>query len=190
MNIEILLEKLSNPAKRAILSLNIKKIENLSKFTSEQISNLHGLGPTGILVIEKEMKTLGVKYKPAKTKMDSSLKFKTVDEYIKSFPLEIRKILTDMRNTVKKSAGAAKEKISYNMPALELNGSLVYYAAFKKHIGFYHVSNATQIFADELAAYKFSKGAIQFPFDKPLPKGLISKIVKLRVKENLDKSKS
>ncbi|BDA80294.1 hypothetical protein LPTSP3_g32240 [Leptospira kobayashii] len=118
-----------------------------------------------------------------------STKFKTVDEYIKSFPEDTQKILSQMRTLVKNLAPDAKEKISYNMPAFELNGILIYYAAYKKHFGFYPTSNVIETFKDELLSYKFSKGAIQFPLDKPLPKGLITKIVKFRIKENLKKGK-
>ncbi|WP_210413682.1 iron chaperone [Leptospira ilyithenensis] len=121
--------------------------------------------------------------------MRYAVKFKTVDEYIKSFPVDTRTLLTQMRNLIKELAPNAKEKISYNMPAYELNGILVYYAAYKKHFGFYPTSNVIETFKNELTSYKFSKGAIQFPLDKPLPKGLITKIVKYRVKENLQKSK-
>ncbi|MBM9500561.1 DUF1801 domain-containing protein [Leptospira sp. 201903071] len=118
----------------------------------------------------------------------SGVKFKTIEEYITSFPKEIREILSEMRDIVQKSAPMAKEKISYNMPAFEYNGNLVYFAAFKKHLGFYHTSIATIEFEKDLAPYKCSKGAIQFPLDRKLPKTLISKIVKLRVEENKKKS--
>ncbi|GAL85630.1 PF08818 domain protein [Sporocytophaga myxococcoides] len=111
-------------------------------------------------------------------------KFKTVDEYISSFPPEVRPILEKLRQTIIKAAPKAEEVISYNMPAFKLNGALVYYAAYKKHVGFYPTNSGITEFADELADYKTSKGAIQFPLDKPLPTGLITKIVKFRIVEN------
>jgi len=189
MNLEILLNKLSGPAKRAILSLGIKTIEDLSGFTNDQISKLHGIGPNAEKTIEKEMKTYGIKYKQDTEKKESpeKLKFKTIDEYIKTFPTNTRKTLTDMRNIIQKSAPVAKEKISYNMPAFEWNGILVYFAAYKNHLGFYPTSSGMKAYKDELTPYKFSKGAIQFPLNQPLPNKLISKIVKFRLEEHLMK---
>ncbi|PJZ53167.1 iron chaperone [Leptospira adleri] len=137
------------------------------------------------------MKSLKISFKKSGGADSSAkgVKFQTIDEYIACFPKEIQKMLSEMRNLIKKSAPMAKEKISYNMPAFAYNGNLVYFAAFKKHIGFYPTSSATKVFENELAPYKFSKGAIQFPLDKNLPKTLISKIVKFRVEENQSKSK-
>ncbi|MBM9577679.1 DUF1801 domain-containing protein [Leptospira sp. 201903070] len=137
------------------------------------------------------MKPLKVNFKKTeiRSRSLSGVKYKTIDEYIGSFPKETREILSEMRNIVRKAAPQAKEKIGYNMPAFEYNGILVYFAAYKKHLGFYPTSIATKIFADDLAPYKYSKGAIQFPLDRKLPKTLISKIVKLRVEENKKKLK-
>lgn len=84
----------------------------------------------------------------------------------------------------------AEESISYGMPAYKLNGkALVYFAAFKNHIGFYATPSGHSEFTMELSKYKQGKGSVQFPLDKPLPSGLITKIVKFRVKENLQKQK-
>lgn len=115
-------------------------------------------------------------------------KFTTVDEYISTFPQEIRPILEKMRHTISKAAPKAEEVISYNMPAFKLNGMLVYYAGYKKHIGFYPTASGITEFEEELTDYKTSKGAIQFPIDKPLPIGLITKIVKFRIAENNEKA--
>ena len=120
----------------------------------------------------------------------TSTKFKTVDEYLSALPANTKAILKEMRKTIKQAAPQAEELISYNMPAFRLNGMLVYYAAYKEHIGFYPVSSAIKAFQKELSDYKTSKGTIQFPIDRPLPFGLITKIVKFRVKENLEKAKS
>ena len=87
--------------------------------------------------------------------------------------------------TIRRTAPAAEETISYQMPAFTLKGSLVYFAAFKKHIGFYPRVSVLEKFKDELAVYKSAKGSVRFPLDKPIPYGLITKIVKFRVKENL-----
>jgi uncharacterized protein YdhG (YjbR/CyaY superfamily) len=117
-------------------------------------------------------------------------KFKTVDEYIAGFPPKTKAILKQLRKTIKETAPNAKELISYNMPAFKLNGPLVYYAAYANHIGFYPMPSSIRFFADELAKYTTSKGAIQFPMDQPLPLKLVSRIVKFRMKENAEKHRS
>ena len=111
-----------------------------------------------------------------------------IDGYIAAFPVHIQHILQKIRLTIKKAAPDALEKISYQMPAFTLKGILVYFAAHKNHIGFYPTSSGIKVFKDELAGYNFSKGAIQFPIDKPIPLKLITKIVKFRVEENLEKA--
>ena len=115
-------------------------------------------------------------------------KFKTVDEYIAAFPKPTQDILQELRNKISDSAPEAQELISYNMPAFKLGGILVYYAAYKNHIGFYPTPSAIEAFKKELATYEQAKGSVQFPIDKPLPLSLISKIVKYRVRENLEKT--
>ena len=113
----------------------------------------------------------------------------TVDEYINSFPTDIAKLLRKMRSTIKKSAPKAVERISWKMPGYFQNGILLFYAAQKYHIGFYALPGAIKAFRKELKGYALSKGGIQFPLDRPLPWGLIAKIVKFRVKENELKAK-
>ena len=110
--------------------------------------------------------------------------FTTIDEYIKTFPKDIQKILETVRQTIKKTAPGADEAISYQIPTFKLNGNLVHFAAFKNHIGFYPGSKAIKDFQKDLTKYKSSKGAVQFTIDKPMPLSLIQKIVKHRVKEN------
>ena len=111
------------------------------------------------------------------------------DEYIKSFPGETQKILEQMRATIRKAAPKAEEVISYAMPAFKQNGVLVYFAAYKTHIGFYPTPSGIEAFKDELSKYKSSKGAVQFPIDKPLPLALITKIVKFRVAKDMENIK-
>ncbi len=115
--------------------------------------------------------------------------YKTIDEYIKTFPAEIQITLDKMRQTIRKAAPKAVEVISYQMPAFKLNGILVYFAAHKNHIGFYPTSSGIETFKKELSSYKSSKGAVQFPLDKPIPFDLVEKIVKFRARENLAKKK-
>lgn len=109
---------------------------------------------------------------------------KNIEAYILLQPEEIRPLLRKMWQIIKKAAPKATEIISYGMPAFRLNKNLVYFAGYKKHIGFYPTSNPIKIFADKLTVYKTSKGAIQFPVDKPLPVKLITDIVKFRIKED------
>ena len=120
--------------------------------------------------------------------MDVNTKFKTVDEYLSVFPQKTKAKLQAFRKTIKKAAPGAEELISYNMPAFKLQGALVYYAAYKGHIGFYPTSSGIKAFKKDLSAYEGSKGTVRFPIDKPIPLNLVSKIVKYRVKENLKKS--
>jgi uncharacterized protein YdhG (YjbR/CyaY superfamily) len=112
-----------------------------------------------------------------------------VDKYIEQFPPEIRELLDQMRKVIRKAAPNAEETISYAIPSYKLNGMLVHFAAFSKHIGFYPGAGGIAEFADELAGYKTSKGTVQFPFDRPLPLDLVKRIVKFRIKQNLEKKK-
>ena len=111
-------------------------------------------------------------------------KFKTVQEYLSVQPAPVKAKLQQIRSTIKEAAPEAEEAISYNMPAFKLQGMLVWYAAFKNHIGFYPRPSGLEAFKKEIAVYKSSKGAVQFPMDQPLPLALVTKIVKYRVKEN------
>jgi uncharacterized protein YdhG (YjbR/CyaY superfamily) len=115
--------------------------------------------------------------------------FKTIDEYIRTFPKDIQKILEQVRQAIKKSAPEAEETINYQIPTFKLNGNLVHFAAFKSHIGFYPAPSGLKTFKKEISNYKSSKGSVQFPIDEPIPVSLISKIVKYRVKENSAKTK-
>lgn len=116
-------------------------------------------------------------------------KFKSVDEYINSFPKDLQEILQKIREAVKKAVPEAEEKISYQMPAFKLNGMLIWYAAWKKHIGLYPKTDGIDVaFENELSEYEKSKGTIKFPLDKPIPYKLIGKIAQFRANENLQKT--
>ena len=108
-----------------------------------------------------------------------------MDEYIANFPQDVQDILQELRKTIRDSTPNAKEAISYQIPTFKLNGNLVHFAAFKKHIGFYPAPSGIEAFKEELSQYEVSKGTVKFPIDKPMPLDLIVKIVKYRVKENL-----
>ncbi len=113
----------------------------------------------------------------------------SVDEYIASFPENIKKKLEEIRNVIKQIVPEAQEKISYQMPAFFLNGILIWYAGYSKHIGFYPKESGIYAFKNELLKYKNAKGSVQFPVEEPLPIELIKKMVIFRVEENLKKQK-
>lgn len=108
----------------------------------------------------------------------------TIDAYIAAFPAAVQKRLQQVRRAVVAIAPKAQPKISYRMPAFVLNGNRIYFAAFNKHIGLYPGPAAIRQFKDELAGYHTSKGAIQFPFDAPLPVQLIKRIVAFRLSQS------
>jgi uncharacterized protein YdhG (YjbR/CyaY superfamily) len=115
---------------------------------------------------------------------------KSIDEYIASFPRQVQEILEKIRLTIRKAAPDAEETIKYQMPTFTLKGNLVHFAAFKRHIGFYPVPTGIEAFKNELSVYEGGKGSVKFPLDKPIPYNLISKIVKFRVKENLERAEA
>lgn len=110
-----------------------------------------------------------------------------IDEYIASFPADVQTILQKIRSTIRQAAPGARECISYNMPAFTLQGTLVYFAAFKKHIGFYPPVSGDAKLAKAISPYAGEKGNLRFPLDQPMPYALIARIVKLRMKQNLSK---
>jgi len=115
---------------------------------------------------------------------------KNIDDYIAGFPNDVQGILEKIRVTIRKAAPDAEETIKYQMPTFTLKGNLVHFAAYKKHIGFYPAPTGIEKFKNELSIYGSAKGTLKFPLDKPIPFGLISKIVKFRVKENLERAEA
>lgn len=113
----------------------------------------------------------------------------TIDDYLATFPPSVRKILKQVRVTIRKAAPAAEEKISYRMPAYTLHGALIYFAAFQHHIGIFPPVKGDEKLLRALAPYRGPKGNLKFPLDKPIPYALIARVVKRRVKEQLDRRK-
>ena len=113
---------------------------------------------------------------------------RTIDEYIGRFPPCVQKSLRKIRNTIRKAAPGAQEIISYQIPAFRLKGQLVFFAAWKEHVGFYPLRSGIEKFKTELSVYEGAKGSVKFPLDKPIPFALIRRIVKFRVKENLQRA--
>ncbi len=120
--------------------------------------------------------------------MKATGKYSSVDEYIADFPAGTKSMLKEMRKAIREAAPEADEIISYNMPAYKLQGVLVYFAGYARHIGFYPMASTISAFQEKLSGYKSAKGSVQFPLDRPLPVALISKMVKWRAKRNLEKT--
>jgi len=113
-----------------------------------------------------------------------------IDEYIASFSPEVQTILEKIRLTIREAAPEAEEKISYQMPTFALMGNLVHFAAFKKHIGLYPPVKGDEKLKADISPYRGEKGNLKFPLDDPIPYTLISRIVKFRVKEQLERAGS
>lgn len=120
----------------------------------------------------------------------TTLKPADMDSYIASFPKDVQKMLQQVRSAIKKAAPKAEETIKYTIPTFTLNGNMLSFAAYKKHIGVYPAPKGTASFQKELAPYKKAKATIQFPLDKPIPLQLLTSLVKYRMKEMLAKSKT
>ena len=115
------------------------------------------------------------------------LDYSSIDEYIAMFPPDVQATLRRLREVIKEAAPGAEEAIRYGMPTFRLNGNLVHFAAYKTHIGFYPIPSGITAFQKELAKYEVSKGTVRFPIGGPIPYDLIERIVRFRVKENLEK---
>jgi uncharacterized protein YdhG (YjbR/CyaY superfamily) len=111
--------------------------------------------------------------------------YSTIDEFIAGFPAPVQKILTQLRETIRKAAPEAEETINYGIPTFKLGGNLVHFGCYAKHIGFYPTPTAISAFKKELKPYKCSKGTVQFPLDQPVPLDLVRRMVKFRVAEVL-----
>jgi len=112
-----------------------------------------------------------------------------IEAYIQKFPAEVQSHLRKIRDIIHDAAPEATEAFSYQIPTFQLNGNLVHFGAFKNHIGFYPGPSGIAAFAKELSEYENSKGAVKFPFDREMPADLITRIVKFRVNENLQKKR-
>ena len=120
--------------------------------------------------------------------MAKTQKPKDIDGYISQFPTDVQAILEKVRATIRRAAPDATEKISYQMPAFKLHGILVYFAAWKKHIGLYPPVSGDKALEKAVTRYAGPKGNLQFPLDEPIPYDLIERIVKLRVKQDVAKA--
>src|SRR5258708_471620 len=115
--------------------------------------------------------------------------FKNIDDYIGDYPSNVQVLLQKMRQTIRKAAPQAEETISYGIPTFKLNGNLVHFGGFKDHISFFPTGAGVEAFKKELSQYSNAKGTVRFTLDQPIPYNLITKIVKFRVKQNMEKKK-
>jgi uncharacterized protein YdhG (YjbR/CyaY superfamily) len=122
--------------------------------------------------------------------MAKSQRPEEVDSYIAQFPVKVQKILEKVRQTIARAAPEAEETISYQMPAFRQHGILVYFAAWKEHIGLYPPISGDKALEKAVARYAGPKGNLQFPLDEPIPYDLIERIVKLRVKQDAAKAEA
>jgi uncharacterized protein YdhG (YjbR/CyaY superfamily) len=120
--------------------------------------------------------------------MGKPKKARDIDGYVSQFPSDVQAILEKVRTTISRAAPEATETISYTMPAFKMRGILVYFAAWEKHIGLYPPISGDKSIEKAIARYAGPKGNLQFPLDEPIPYGLIERIVKLRVKQDLAKA--
>ncbi|HEX9093685.1 MAG TPA: DUF1801 domain-containing protein [Coriobacteriia bacterium] len=112
----------------------------------------------------------------------------SVDEYIAGIPPETQRVLEELRALIHESAPGATETISYAIPTFDLNGHLVHFAGYEKHVGFYPTGRGVEAFKEELEPYKSGKGSVQFPLGRPLPTDLIRRVVAYRVAQNAGKA--
>jgi uncharacterized protein YdhG (YjbR/CyaY superfamily) len=174
------LSQMSAPARRALEGQGIVTLQQLSKRRESDLLALHGMGKASLPKLREALKEKGLSF---------MTKTNDIDKYIADFPKDTQMFLEQIRATIIKAAPKAEEVISYKMPAYKLHGMLVFFAGYKNHIGFYPGAGGIATFKKEIAGYKNAKGSVQFPLDKALPLKLITRIVKFRVKENLERSK-
>ncbi len=176
-----MLEKLSNPARRALEEAKITTAVHLSSYSEKDILSLHGIGKSSLPLLQAFLAESGLSFKP---KTDTKAAFLTIDSYISLQEKALQPLLQEMRSIIKKTAPQATECINYGMPTFKLKGkNLVHFAAAKKHIGLYPGSKAISAFEAHLSAFNYSKGAIQFPLNQDLPEELIKTVVLYRLQE-------
>jgi uncharacterized protein YdhG (YjbR/CyaY superfamily) len=192
---KLLLEtiKIGQPAHRALKGIGVENLEQLTQYSEDQLLDLHGFGPKALGILKDALAECGLSFKEQGNNQqitkyaeeESKSAYKTIDEYIQLFPAEFQEIMKKLRQVIKEAVPQAQEKISWQMPTFTLHGNLVHFAANKKHIGLYPGESGVAAFKDKITEYKSSKGAIQFPIDKPMPYELVAEIAKYRAAENI-----
>lgn len=177
---------IAQPALRAMVAAGFTTLDQLAQVTEEQLVELHGMGPKTIKTLRAALNQRGLDLKTTQRESKDQPKSAgttNIDDYISQFSDEVRAVLEQVRETIRNAAPDAKEVISYQMPAFKQNGILVYFAAWKQHIGLYPPISGDKALEKAVAPYAGPKGNLQFPLNEPIPLKLIERIVKLRVKQ-------
>lgn len=181
---------IAQPALRALFAAGLKSLDQLTQVTEEQLGELHGMGPKAIKTLRAALHQRGLDLKGAKKNHKDHPKPRgtsSISEYIAQFQTDVQAVIEKVRVTIRKAAPDAKEVISYQMPAFKQHGILVYFAAWKEHIGMYPPIAGDESLQKEIAPYAGPKGNLQFPLNERIPYKLIERIVKLRVKQDNEK---
>jgi uncharacterized protein YdhG (YjbR/CyaY superfamily) len=186
MTIKVLYAKLPPHVVQALKLLKLNQIEDLSGYSKESISCLHGIGSNAIKIIEKEMSDSGVSFSVIADKKRTAMcdDINLIDSYIELYPGEIQQKLREIRLVIKNIAPLATEKLSYNYPTFYYLGNLVQFSGSEHFIGFNPLSDGLYQFRDEISKFNTTKGFIRFPTGEPLPRKLIESIVLFRIAEN------
>lgn len=181
---------IAKPALRALFAAGFTTLDQLAQTAEDQIAQLHGMGPKAINTLRAALNQRGLEFQGAQPQRKGHPKpsgTSSIGEYISQFPADVRAILEKVRATIRKAAPDAKEVISYQMPAFKQHGILVYFAAWKEHIGLYPPISGDESLQKEVAPYAGPKGNLQFPLNERIPYKLIERIVKLRVVQDKEK---
>lgn len=186
MKAELLYGKLAAPARRALEDLGLRRVEDLAKISRASLAGLHGIGPSALATISEELAALGrgFLFETPKEVAAAAAGSAQVDAYLESCPAQAQGLAREIRALIRQLAPGAIERMAYGMPTLYLYGNLVHFAGYVGHLGFYPGARGIENFQKEIAGYKNSKGAVQFPLDEPLPVGLVRKIVAFRLEED------
>jgi uncharacterized protein YdhG (YjbR/CyaY superfamily) len=173
---------LAQPALRALASAGFDHLEQLASVSEEDVRSLHGIGPNALKKLQSALTALSLDFASPQASDDG------IGSYISQFPADVQAVLKKVRETIRNAAQDATEVISYKMPAFKQHGILVYFAAWKTHIGLYPPISGDEALEKAVARYAGPKGNLQFPLDEPIPYKLIERIVKLRVKQDSEKA--
>lgn len=175
-------EGLAQAALRALENAGYDHLEQLVSVSEEYVSSWHGIGPNALKKLQAALTSLGLRFASPQATDES------VDSYISQFPADVQAVLKKVRETIHNAAPEAEEVISYQMPAFKQHGILVYFAAWKAHIGLYPPISGDEALEKAVAPYAGPKGNLRFPLDKAIPYKLIEQIVNLRLKQEMGKA--
>lgn len=171
-------ERLAAPAQRALARIDVHSLDDISRHTYSQIAGLHGIGKNALRVIQEEMASRGVVFRDEEASQE-------IDTYIAAFDVSVQARLAEMRQIIRARIPKAQERMAYGIPTYSYGENVVHFAGFKNHIGFFPTASGITPFVEELKGFSISKGGIQFPLDRELPRALIEKIVDFRMREVL-----